>query len=857
YYGATSPAPGALLRVWQVRSDTTTKDLIATYAYNAHGRLLSATDENGYVTAYGYNAAGDLTSVTTSGAPSVTQFAYDSLGRPLSVTDPNGHTTTTTYDGLDRILSVTLPKPSATSPYDMVTNYSYDNDDSSTGLTFTNTTDANGHITKVGYDALGHAEQTVDAAGNITQFVYQHDLLQKIRDANGNETSYGHSATRDLSNVTYPDGAVETYNTSGGVLYSRTDRRGQTIQYNYDGLGRVLSAVYAGLYNNYGSGVGQFYQYDGQKLIEMDDQPGAIIIHNYSYDSSWRLVTDAIAAGETKTYTYAGTGSLLSSYTIQPPSGTSNSPQSVSYAYGGNGQVTGETWSWTPNAPFTFDYTPTGQYSRMTFPNGQQRLFTYDNQDRLTNITNTAPGGGTVASFDYAYDYDWQAGAYSMRGQRTSVSVTAPGAPNIVAGLTKYSYDASYQLVRADYPNNTYDAWTYDAIGNRLSRRVPGGGYTLPYTYYTNATGGNTQRLRNDSSYDFTYDAAGNVTAASAPGISNAYVWDYANRLTSYGGKTYTYDAFGRASVAANGSTTRYIGLKGNAVSERNTATGVATDYLFGPGIDEPLAKRTANGSTAYYAADGLGSIVVATDPTGAVLSSTGYSPWGETITAPSELFGYTGREIGGPSWYYRARHYDATHGRFLSEDPAFREFRTYGYALNDPVANSDPTGLYTTRNCNTPPFNQQTINSQLNILCKQKLPNSRCQRAMQNASRQATGDPDALPSCMRGLCDGNASVTCDPACQHCGQNTIAGGIVMGAGNSGCPGAVPNEGNRYQGGPGGGPVGAGETIFHESIHRCFTGAEPWMRGDAAAYFRYLEKQCYNWRDPNAPRYGAP
>jgi RHS repeat-associated protein len=463
----------------------------------------------------------------------------------------------------------------------------------------------------------------------------------------------------------------------------------------------------AGAFNS-DIGVAQFYHYDGQKLTEMDDQPGTIIIHNYSYDSSWRLVTDAIAAGEKKTYTYAGTGSLLSSYTIQPPSGTSTSPQSVSYAYGGNGQVTGETWSWTPNAPFTFDYTPTGQYSRMTFPNGQQRLFTYDNQDRLTNITNKSPGGGTVASFDYAYDYDWQAGGYSMRGQRTSVFVTAPGAANLVAGLTKYSYDASYQLVRADYPNNTYDAWTYDAIGNRLSRRVPGGGYTLPYTYYTNAASGNTQRLRNDSSYEFTYDASGNVTAATAPGISNAYVWDYSNRLTSYGGKTYTYDAFGRASVAASGSTTRYIGLNSNTVSERNTSSGVATDYLFGPGIDEPLAKRTANGSITYYGADGLGSIVVATDPTGAVLSSTGYSPWGETVTAPSELFGYTGRETGGPSWYYRSRHYDASHGRFLSADaptglpPEAEDFypelrsssgHPYVYVLNDPIRYTDPSG--------------------------------------------------------------------------------------------------------------------------------------------------------------------
>src|SRR5216684_7512172 len=103
------------------------------------------------------------------------------------------------------------------------------------------------------------------------------------------------------------------------------------------------------------------------------------------------------------------------------------------------------------------------------FPNGQQRRFTYDNQDRLTNITNTSPSGATIASFDYGYDFDWPTNSYSKRGQRTSVTVIAPGASNIVAGLTKYTYDNRYQLIRADYPNNSFDAWTYDAIGNRLS----------------------------------------------------------------------------------------------------------------------------------------------------------------------------------------------------------------------------------------------------------------------------------------------------------------------------------------------------------------------------------------------------
>jgi len=692
YNAPNVAAPGALAHVWRVRSDGVTKDLFASYQYTTHGRLANVMDDNGVVTVYGYNAASDLTSITSSS--SVTQLTYDALGRPLSERDPNGHLTTTTYDALGRVLSVTLPKPSPTSPYDTVLTYSYDNYDSSTGLVFTNATDANGHVTKIGYDALGHTVQTVDEVGNVTQFIYSHDLLQKLRDANGNETSYGYNATRELTSATYPDGAIESYNRGGGVLYGYTDRLGRTLQYTYDGLGRVASALYVGLYNNFGAQLGQRYIYDGQKLVELDDnQPGSSVsVHTYGYDSSWRRLSDTIAAGDRKTYTYAGTGSLITSYTIQPPTG---SPQSVSFGYDPTGRVTSETWNWL-SGQFIFSYTPTGQYSQITFPNNQQRRFTYDDQDRLTNISNTSPGGGVIAAFDYAYDYNWQANDYSMRGQRTSVSVIAPSAANIVSGLTKYSYDASYQLVRADYPNNTFDAWTYDASGNRLSRRVPNLGYTLPYTYYTNASGGNTQRLRNDSSYDFAYDAAGDLISASAPGVSNAYGWDHAGRLTSYGGKTYTYDAFGRTSSSANGSTTRYISMNWNTVGERNSTTGVANDYLFGPGIDEPLAKHAANGSITYFGVDGLGSVVVATDPGGSVVSSLGYSPWGETSTAPLELFGYAGREVGGPSWFNRARHYDAPHGRFLSEDP-FRygaSLNLYSYVNNRPMFYTDPLGL-------------------------------------------------------------------------------------------------------------------------------------------------------------------
>jgi len=60
----------------------------------------------------------------------------------------------------------------------------------------------------------------------------------------------------------------------------------------------------------------------------------------------------------------------------------------------------------------------------------------------------------------------------------------------------------------------------------------------------------------------------------------------------------------------------------------------------------------------------------------------------------------FTGREWDPDTQlhYYRARYYDATIGRFLSEDPirhAKGDENFYSYVRNDPTTWSDPFGLY------------------------------------------------------------------------------------------------------------------------------------------------------------------
>ena len=113
----------------------------------------------------------------------------------------------------------------------------------------------------------------------------------------------------------------------------------------------------------------------------------------------------------------------------------------------------------------------------------------------------------------------------------------------------------------------------------------------------------------------------------------------------------------------------------------------------------EALAART----TTYFSTDGLGSVVAATNETGAVLWRKDYAPYGEQLDTSnsSERLAYTGKQHDSVTGLtnFGARQYDPEIGRFLSLDPIgfIKEnpmsFNRYAYASNNPYRYVDPDG--------------------------------------------------------------------------------------------------------------------------------------------------------------------
>jgi RHS repeat-associated protein len=693
----------------QTQTVLTDGDPVSIFAqvwYYSDGRLKRTWNRTDGDTFYYYDEVSRTRSIVraanTTGRP--TNYAFDSLGRTISITDSLGNVTSYEYDALDRLTKVTLPKPSPNSPLNFVTTFSYDNPGTNPALTYVHTTDPNNRVTKQGYDAFGRLAESTDQGGSTTIYSYVDGLLASISDANGNVTSYSYDSSRRLWRTTFPDGQSESYeHLPDGKLSAKTDRKGLRTTYQYDAYGRMYRQAT-------GASQARALTFEGQKLTLISDSYGETTdITIYTYDSkTFRLLSEKQGAGNntvrgTIDYTWGTNNDLIETYKVTDGDAPTDT-QTVTYGYYADHSVKTIAWTRGPGT-YRYTYNANGQPTKITFPNDQTRNFTYDNQGRLTQVSNLL-GSTNLGTFDYEYDKDNDTGLFTVLGQRTKVTADVP-ALSTTKTRVEYFYDTKYQLTRArtTSTSTSEQSWTYDAIGNRLSQTA--GASTTGYTYVKNGTNpNNSARLATVGTSPVSHDFNGNMTAFG----STTYTWDTLNRLKtrSASGTThaFTYDGQDRrAKIDYQSTKFIYQGMNMVAMSYQKNGGYYASNYLFGPGIDEPLARVDSTGVT-YYTVDGLGSVIMLSDGSGNVTNKYSYGPWGEVQIATEPLvqpFRYTARESAvidsgttERQYYYRARYMIPGIGRFVSEDQLrFQEGPNfYAYVRNDPVNSQDPSGL-------------------------------------------------------------------------------------------------------------------------------------------------------------------
>ncbi len=143
------------------------------------------------------------------------------------------------------------------------------------------------------------------------------------------------------------------------------------------------------------------------------------------------------------------------------------------------------------------------------------------------------------------------------------------------------------------------------------------------------------------------------------------------------------------------------VSTNANAIEEVDNTGNVLARYTGTKAIDESLAELRS-GITSYYQVDALGSVTSLSNPAGTLANTYTYDSFGKLAASTGTLvnpFQYTGRDNDSETGlrYYRARYYDQTIGRFISEDP-IRFAGSYGfyvYTRNRPVDATDPTGLW------------------------------------------------------------------------------------------------------------------------------------------------------------------
>ena len=513
--------------------------------------------------------------------------------------------------------------------------------------------------------------------------------------------------------------STNTYAANNGNLTETEYGNDDSVNYTYDHIDRITK-------------------------IQYNDDGGATAVFTYTYNANGDVATHTDSVnGETHAYLYDARGNIT-----QRIVRGATVKRIDQYRYDEQGRVK------------DIDYNYVGGIDNYTL---SYYTYTYDSAG---NVSNIMYGGASAAASSYTYDVFGRLDTEMLKGSKQYF-------------LRTYSYDtngsSTSNQVEWDsvslYGGKAYDTYyEYDEVGNivLIQAEDKDGNIILRYNYHYDDK---SQLIREDLYYGsgnssnrtmvYTYDQAGNILSkkkyayinptSSVSGSYTNYSYGYAStwkdRLTSYNGKSLTYDEIGnpltygsytytwkygrQLSTIENGTTPlasfqyndegiRTVKI-GNGVRHEYDVVGgqinrevvyssdnsyIAKDIrYYYDASGRPIAIRafTRTSATAsftdttYYLLTNLqGDVVGIYNASGTKIYEYAYDAWGNIIKSAQVADGGSDAHAVNPFryrgyyydtetglYYLQSRYYNPEWGRFLNADTAILGVGGYAKQYN------------------------------------------------------------------------------------------------------------------------------------------------------------------------------
>ena len=499
------------------------------YSWNTQGQLVSATAPDGIAQHYHYNARGLLQRLEPDNAPAVTfwydshdrlterhiareegvlirrweyqggreapakviyedgtetRFSYDIEGNLTAVTDALGQSHLFRYGAFDNLTE-------ATDPLGATVRYHYNAESEFAGVTNSHNQSwqyrfdhsgrlseeqhYDGRVYRYQYDPAGQLAQRTAPDGSV--LAYRYDAVGQLSEISASRsdgthegvTRFSYDLAGRLLQAAGPDATVEyEWSPAGALLEEKLN--GRAIRSGYDQAGR--RAAVDGMLNT----LGLAWHNGRLSALSIGSHQPLSFSHNAMGQEQLRSNGQGFALR----HEWSATG-LLSRQWLEPGGGEVNDVLERRYQYDALDRLTGiQDSHWGEQA---FRLNGSGQITAERRSEGrrrQARLFGYDSEQNLCEVSELAPKGSQESHSSQAVHYD-VAGRVIRRGAgeyRYDACGRLIAKRMNRAGFrpqeTEYQWDAHDRLVRITLPDGARWRYCYDAFGRRVSKAREG-----------------------------------------------------------------------------------------------------------------------------------------------------------------------------------------------------------------------------------------------------------------------------------------------------------------------------------------------------------------------------------------------